>query len=457
MARLLRLYTPPVLSTNYMSFSEDYTKFTWLLGGTAASIPHVYAAGTTLTVGTKRTLPDIPGGETGKGFTCTGMCVDPDTGNLWVGNFGSTRGGTGGNSTPISIVQMTPDGSTRVSQVILPTQTIGGLQGVAFVSYNGLKCLAYVGGADNRIRFVNRDGSVPRADIQLPITANALTWDDQLKGFWVGDATSGMGYLVGLDGVLRRAVDFTFSGFGASMDHFCVDASRGTGGYLWASAGANGSPGVVFAYDKDKDVIVNRYSLDSAQAVEGLLVQGTTLSTVSDGYYHSTGSAPNTVSPYDANELQTYTIPATIPVWRHARVYRASELVGPGGTTPLRLLLDRGDGDTSADFCFVTRTADVAANGLQATLSMYAKPTDPAATANLGIRLLGNGSATNFVLSGSGYSRPSTTATYANGANDTQIGTRGTQTPDRTVNVTATALCLNAGAAALAYNPRLGA
>jgi hypothetical protein len=438
-----------------MTFSEDYTKFTWLTGGTGATIPHVYSAGTTLTVGSKVTVPDIPGGEAGKGFTCTGLTVDPDNGNLWVGNFGATRGGAGGNSTPISLVQMAPDGSSMVSQIILPTQTIGGLQGIAAISANGLKCFAYVGGSDNRIRFVNRDGSIPRPDIQLPFNANALTWDAQLNGLWVGDANSPMGYLVGLDGFIRRAVDFNFSGFSSPMDHFCVDPARGTGGYLWASAGANGSPGVVFAYDKDKDIVVNRYLLSDAQAPEGLLVQGNTLKMVSDGYYHSTGSAPNTTGIYMVNELQTYTLPA-ITQWRYARVYRASEMLGPTGTIPMRLLLDRGDGDTSADFCFVTRQGDVAANTQVANLAVYAKSFDPAVTANLGLRLLSGASLVNFPV-GAAYSRPFTSATYANGANDCQFGTRGTFTPDRIVNVTTAGIALNLGASAVAYNPRLGA
>jgi hypothetical protein len=455
MARLLRLYTPPVLPANYMTFSEDYTKFTWLVGGTGASIPHIYSAGATLNPGSKVTVPDIPGGEVGKGFTCTGLAVDPDNGNYWVGNFGATRGGAGGLSPPISIVQMTPDGSAMVSQVILPTQTIGGLQGVAFVVYNGLKCLAYVGGSDNRIRFVNRDGSVPRGDIILPFTANALTFDPQLGGLWVGDASTPMGYLVGLDGFIKRAVDFNLSGFSSPIDHFCVDSTRGTGGYLWAATGANGSPGVVFAYDKDKDILVNRYLLSDAQAPEGILVQGNVFKIVSDGNYHSTGSAPNTTGIYMVNELQTYTLPA-VTQWRHARVYRASEMVGPGGTTPMRLLLDRGDGDTSADFCFVTRQGDVAANAQVANLALYAKSFDPAVTANLGLRML-SGVMSNFPLSGASYTRPLFTATYANGANDCQFGTRGTMTPDRTINATVTGIALNLGATAVAYNPRLGA
>lgn len=455
MARLFRTQPIVTLPANYMSFSEDYTKFTWLTGGTGAAIPHAYSAGTSLAVGTKQALPDIPGGEAGKGFTCTGMCVDPDNGNLWIGNFGSSRGAGGGSTTPLSIVQTSANGATYISQV-QTTQGLGGLQGIAFVTSGALKCLAYVSGADNQIRFVNRDGSVPRSNITLPFVVNALAWDDALQGFWAGDAASPMGYLVSIHGILLRAVDFAFSGFSAAMDQFCVDPSRGTAGYLWATAGANGSPGVVFIYDKAKDIIVNRYLLADAQAVEGLLVQGTTLKTVSDGYYHSTGSAPNTVAPYNVNELQTYAVPSTIPQWRYARVYRASELVGPYGTAPYHMLLDRGDGDTSADFCFLTRIGDAAITGQVANVAWTGKSFDPAVTANLGVRLLSGGSAVNKTL-GADWTRISTSATYANGANDTQIGTRGTQTPDRVVNVVGSALAINTGATPVLYKPRLGA
>jgi hypothetical protein len=131
-------------------------------------------------------------------------------------------------------------------------------------------------------------------------------------------------------------------------------------------------------------------------------------------------------------------------------------MLGPTGTTPMRLLLDRGDGDTSADFCFVTRQGDIAANGQVANLAVYAKSTDPAVTSNLGLRLLGGASAVNFPV-GASYSRPSTSATYTNAANDVQFGTRGTQTPDRIVNVTTSGIAINLGASAVAYNPRLGA
>jgi hypothetical protein len=131
-------------------------------------------------------------------------------------------------------------------------------------------------------------------------------------------------------------------------------------------------------------------------------------------------------------------------------------MLGPNGTTPMRILLDRGDSDTSADFCIVTRLGDVAANAQVANLAITAKSFDPAVTANLGLRMLPMASATNFAL-GSAYSRPLVTATYANGANDCQFISRGTQTPDRVVNITATAIALNLGATAVAYNPRLGA
>ena len=58
---------------------------------------------------------------------------------------------------------------------------------------------------------------------------------------------------------------------------------------------------------------------------------------------------------------------------------------------------------------------------------------------------------------GDAYNRQVFAATYANGANDIQLGTRGTMTPDNIVDVIGSALALNKGAVGVAYRPRLGA
>jgi hypothetical protein len=441
---------------NFMSFSEDVTKFNFLTGGTGAAIPHVFSNGSTLTVGTKQALPDIPSGEVGKGFTCTGLCQDPDSTDIWVGNFGNSRG-SGGTSTPISIVRLSADGSSLVSQAAA-AEAVGGLQGVAFVTSSSpsLRCLAYVDGSSSKICFVNRDGSVPRAAMSTSFVPNALTWDDTRQALWVGDASSGDVWLITLAGVMIGAADF--NSWGGPLDHLCVDTSRGTAGYLWTTSGANGSPGILIAWDIAKDQIVDRFLLDSAQAVEGLLVSGTSLKVVTDGYYHFFGSAPNTVAPFNVNELQTYTLASTLTQWRYARVFKSGEVAGPavaGGRRPYHLILDRGDGDTSADFCIVTRDADASINGLVANMAWTGKSFDPAGTANLGFRLL-SGTMTSKAF-GAAYSRQIFSATFASGANNTQLGTRGTFTPDRAVNVVGTALAVNLGSAAVPYKPRLGA
>jgi hypothetical protein len=437
---------------NYMSFSEDVTKFNFLVGGAGAAIPHAFSAGTTLTVGTKQQLPDIPSGEVGTGFTCTGLCQDPDSTDVWVGNFGNSRGGAGSVQTAISLVRVSADGSTYVGQVAA-TQAIGGLQGMAFVTSGALRCLAYVDGSTSRVCFVNRDGSIPRAPLSVPFSPNACAWDDARQALWLGDANSGDVWLVSLAGVLLSYADF--NSWGGPLDHICVDASRGTGGWLWTTSGANGSPGIFIAWDIAKDRLVDRFLLDSAQAVEGLIATGTSLKVVTDGYFHSTGSAPNTGAPFNVNEFQTYTIP-TVTQWRYARAYKSNDLVGPHGRQAYHLILDRGDSDTSADFCLVTRQGDAAATGKVANVAWSGRSTDPAVTVNMGLRLLSAGSVSNFTF-GASYVRRSQSATYANGANDTQIGTRGAQTTDRQVDVIGSGLAINLGATAVAYRARLGA
>lgn len=435
---------------NYMSFSEDVTKFAFITGGTGAAIPRVFSNGATLTVGTKQALPDIPGGEAGKGFTCTGLAQDPDSTDIWVGNFGNSRGGAGGSQTPTSIVRLSADGSTLVSQVAA-AQATGGLQGVAFVAAPPLRCLAYVDGANPKVCFVNRDGSVPLGPLALPFVPNALTWDNARQALWVGDSASGDVWLMSVAGVLLGYADLTWGG---PVDHLCVDPTRGTAGYLWATSGANGSPGVLVAWDIARDQIVNRFLLDSAQAVEGLLVSGTSLKIVTDGYYHSSGSAPTTVAPYNVNELQSYALTSTITQWRHTRLYKSGELLGPYGRQPYHLLLDRGDGDTSSDFTFITRDPDASINGQVANMAWTGKSQDPVVPANMALRLLG-GAAANYTF-GASYVRRSFSATFTSGANTTQLGTRGTFSPDRIVSVVGSGLAVNLGSAAVGYRPRLG-
>jgi hypothetical protein len=437
--------------TNYMSYSEDPVRFNYLTGGTGLAIPHVFSAGASVAVGTKQAVPDIPGGEATKGFTCTGLCKDPDSSDIWVGNFGNSRGGAGGSQTPISAVRLSSNGATLISQVTL-TQASGGLQGLAFIT-GPLKCLAYVDGSSSRICFVNTNGTIPRDPLVLPFVPNALTWDDGRQALVVGDAASGDVWWMTIDGTLLFAADFT--GWGGPVDHVCIDTSRGTNGYLWASTGANGSPGTLIAWDIAKDMLVQRFALADAQAPEGIIVNGSNLTIAVDGYYHSTGSPPNTVGPYNVNEIQTYTIPA-VTQFRYARVWKAGELTGPYGRRPYHMLMDRGDGDTSADYCIVTRDADASINGQPAIMAWSGKSFD-GTTQNAGFRLLNGASLANNAFTGA-YSRPTAlAAAFSNASNNTQIGTRGTQTPDRTFNLIGTALAVQLGSTPVAYKPRLGA
>lgn len=443
------------LPTNYMSFSEDPTKFSYLVGGTGAAIPHLWSAGTSLTLGTKTIVCDIPGGETGKGFTITGMDVDPDTGNLWVGNLGPTRNGypgTGGNLTATSIVQMTK-ACAFVSQVFVTESAQGSIQGVTVVRETaGTPYLAYASGnvAEPYIFFIARDGSPVRSKLALPFVPNALDWDNARQALVIGDSTNGDVWWVTLGGVFLRHADF--NNWPGGFDHISIDLTRGTGGYLWGTTGANGSVTDLVAYDIDLDKIVNRYQLPSAFANEGLLVDATTIYSANDGWFHNTGSAPNSSAPNNENSLQTYAVP-TVTQWQYARVYKSCDLVGPFGRQPYHMILDRGAGNTSADFCIVTRDADAAINGQTAILSWSGKSFDPAATANLGMRLLSGGSLTSKAF-GASYSRPTVSNTFASGANNTQLGTRGTQTPDNVVNVVGSALAVNLSSGS--YKPRFG-
>ena len=442
------------LPFNYMSFSGDPTKFNYLTGGAGAAIPHVWSAGTSLTLGTKTIVCDIPGGEATKGFTCTGMDIDPDNGNLWIGNLGPTRNGypgSGGNLTATSIVQMTKAGAL-VSQVLVTESVQGSIQGVAVVRETaGPTYLAYATGAvgDTYIYFIGRDGSPVRTKLALPFVPNGVAWDNSRQALVIGESTNGNFWWVTLGGVFLRHADF--NGWPGGFDQISIDLTRGSGGYLWGTIGANGSVTDLVAYDIALDQIVQRWQLAGAFANEGLLVDATTIYSANDGYFHSFGQAPNSSSPNNENSLQTYAVPA-ITQWRYARVYKSAELTGPYGPQPYHMILDRGDSDTASDFCIVTRDADASINGQTAIMGWSAKSFD-GTTQNPGMRLLSGSALAPKALTGV-YSRPTVSNTFASGANNTQIGTRGTQTPDRVLNLVGGALAVNLGSTPVAYRPR---
>jgi len=431
---------------NYVSFSEDPTKFASLVGGTGAGIPRNFADGAGIASTSRQLLPDVPGGGAGVGFTCTGLTKDPG-GDWWIGNFGAQQGNGGGANPPTSIVRVSPDGSTYVTQVIL-TQAVGGLQGVTYIP-TGNGWLAYVDGASSRICFVDRTGAIPRTPLNLSFAPNALVWDDVRQGLWAGNNSNGDVWLVTLAGAIIGYADF--NNWPGTLDHLSIDT---TTGLLWALTGANGSPGKLVAWDLTRDRFVNSWLLNDAMAPEGLYVNGATITMVSDGHYHATGSAPNTVAPNDVNDFQVYATPA-VTDRRHSRVYKANDLLGPYGRQAYHMLIDRGAGNTSADFTIFTRNGDATINGLSANIAWSGKTAIPGTPQNLGMRLL-NGVMTSKTF-GDTYSRQVFAATYANGANDIQLGTRGTMTPDNIVDVIGSALALNKGAVGVAYRPRLGA
>ncbi|MBR1230210.1 hypothetical protein JQ600_35535 [Bradyrhizobium sp. AUGA SZCCT0176] len=428
---------------NFLPFSENFSGWSGFQGGTGVNA--LFPDGPTLSVASQQQVPDATGGAVGEGFTCTGLAHDPVNNTWWVGNYGQ-KTATDGSSPFTSLCQVSLDGTTLVSQFAVTPNT--GMQGVAYVT--PLDCVAWCGAATGLVYFVDRVGNQARAPLSVPYTTpNGLTWDDALQGLWVSDNATGASICISLSGIILRSFDWT--GQGGPIDHFHVDAARGTAGYLWASSGANGAAAVLIAFDKAKDRIVNQWRLDTAQAVEGLHVSGTTVTIVNDGYYHSTGS-PATSAPYDVNNMQTYTLPGSLPAYRYRRVF-AAYTIGPFGRMVGRIIADKGGGATSSDFTGWQRASDIPAG--MATYSHYMRSTDGVTAYNVGMRLL-NGTQVNKVVTGA-WTRFSETQTVAANATAQAPVLRGTFGSDDFIDILITGAMLNAGPIAAPYVPRLGA
>lgn len=422
---------------NYLTSTERFSAWNAFVGG--SGVTAIFPDGPTLTVASQQQVPDATGSAAGKGFTCTGLARDPVNNTWWVGNFG-TKTATDGSSPFTSLCQVSLDGTTLISQFAIAPNS--GVQGVAFVT--PLDCLAYCGALTGLVYFVDRLGNQARAPLAVPYNApNALTWDDALQGLWVSDGGGGASCCISLGGVILRTFDWT--GQGAPIDHFHVDAARGAAGYLWASAGANGASGVLIALDKAKDRIVNQWRLDTAQAVEGLHVSGTTVTTANDGYYHSTGS-PLTVPPYNVNNLQTYTLPEVLPAYRYRRIF-PGYAVGPFGRPADRIIADKGGGAQGTDFTGWQRASDIPAG--PATFSVMMRSTDGVSAYNVGLRLL-NGAQVNKAVTGA-WQRFSDTQTVAANATAQVPILRGTFGSDDFADILVSCAMLNVGARPAPY------
>ncbi|MBW7968129.1 hypothetical protein [Bradyrhizobium sp. BR 10289] len=445
------------LAANLMSWCEDFAGH-WTLGGggTGNNTSPIPSPTNTLTQVSAVQTPDGTGlgADTGKGFTPTALRYDAGRSSFWVGCLGWNLDSGGNGQTNTALVEFdaaTLQGGTATIKSTI--SLVGYHVGIQGVCINGAGYLLTANNSENFYNTWDRATGAHVAQYASPKPQpNGIEWDTSRNCYWA--SFNGDTNLYQLDSSFNIIYTISVASQTGAIDHFHYDAARDI---LWCSTGANASFDTVWSFDPVAKRFVNCFTLDHSQAIEGLYVSGTTLMVANDGYFHSAPPA-NVPAPYNVNNIQTYTLPGTMPaqIYQKAISQYQGGGVGPFGRYPDRVILNRGAGNTSADFISLSRPSDAAA--VQNTFSIYMRSTDGVSSYNVGIRLL-NGTQQNKTVTGA-WTRFLFTGT-ALALAQAQIVTRGaTGTPgtnDNMVDLLVTAAMVQTGAAATAYNARLGA
>jgi hypothetical protein len=234
-------------------------------------------------------LPDGLGGDTGKGFTCTGLVCALDGSGLWFSNDG--RNVDGDSSYQPSLVKTDMTGAIKLAEIDL-LATYGSLTSVQGLDIfdNGDFAIGSLG--DNTFKRMTAAGVHVGGFNATGINGVALDKPNN-KLFW--GTTTGVVY-TNLDGTSSTTV---LSGL-TDLDHLHYNADRK---WLFVSMRDNGQLGVVVAYDvtiPGSPVVVRAWVLNAALSVEGIWFDDQTgiLYVAHDGYFHSSGN--------QLNQLQTY-------------------------------------------------------------------------------------------------------------------------------------------------------
>ncbi|RRN78543.1 hypothetical protein EIM50_13720 [Pseudoxanthomonas sp. SGD-10] len=220
------------------------------------------------------------------GFTCTGL--DKITTGQWkgcwvVGNHGLPAPGTG--NTP-SIVILSPDMRRIVKEIpCLPLfPTIVSIQGVAWDTSDDT--IWFVDKANQTLRHISVAGADLGEHIAVPHAINGLAYRPDVDGLYApAEGTANLNLYSCADGSLISTV----SGISPTADQCHYNAALGQ---FWITRGNNGADGEYIAYDPDTGRMLLRRTLPGSQSIEGLHFDGSILTVVNDGAYHTEANPP---------------------------------------------------------------------------------------------------------------------------------------------------------------------
>ncbi len=267
----------------------------------------------TLSLAGAISLPAASGSGLNGGFTCTGLDVLPN-GLFVVGNDGRGVEGDASDNLTASVVILDVDLDTLTATIsaeitlasIGLATTTSSVQGVAYVS--ATHQIAFVKSDTDKIYFLNADTYAYEGEwIGGSVTGlNGLAYDAATDCFIVLDIGANAVYRDRATGTALKTIDTEHD---SNDDHLWFSADRRT---VFVTNGVNGSDGSIREYRAcvpASDPIAH-YTLNSATAIEGLVIVGNQAVICNDGGYHA-GVAPA------LNRLLVYDLPPLpdVEVW----------------------------------------------------------------------------------------------------------------------------------------------
>lgn len=245
-------------------------------------------------------VPDASGGDSGEGYTCTGLDLIPagllgasEPEEWFTGNDG--RGASSDTSNEPSVVILSKDGLTKRREFI-PSIGDVSIQGTAVNTVTGEG--AYVTTESPRkVRIINLLTGVEQSNFDVDSDANGLAHNPTAREYYVLK-NSGLIKRYNEAGVYQGDLT-TLSGSAQDMLHF-DDVNQ----ILWASLGANGNNGTMRGYSLARDTWGNDITLTGSTAIEGIYIQGTKLYALNDGYFHNDTPGGNVLVNYDFDPTQ---------------------------------------------------------------------------------------------------------------------------------------------------------
>ncbi len=239
-------------------------------------------------------LPDVDMGETGKGFTCTGLSYDETEDIFYVGNVG--QGLPSEEGFKQTIVKLSKDGKTNLGEIKLfeAFPEMKNIQGLTIDKSDDT--IWFCSFDENKIRHISKTGEdISSIEVLKP---TGIAYDTRTDTLWV--LTYSELKNIDKDGNIIDSIDVEIEG----QDQIFLDEDKNE---IFFTAGINyKGDNYVYKVDLSAKKISLVFILKDSFAVEGIYIDGNIMYILNDGYYHSAEVNVNQMNKYDISQIMTY-------------------------------------------------------------------------------------------------------------------------------------------------------